>query len=454
MKNLGFVVLLISALLLLFLSTLPIMSAKADHVVIRVPVDYPTIQEAINASSSGSVILVSSGVYHENLVVNKTLTLIGEDRRDTIIDGDGRPGVRVTADGVVVDGFTMQHSDTEALRIDHSDGCTISGNIITLSDLGIRLCGSSFNTISNNIISRRLLSYPPLAACGLCLEGSHNNAIHGNILTYNQVHALSLWSSNQNLIFYNTIENNGLGVWLVYSNSNVIHHNNFINNEWRGYVFEESYSNSWHDGLVGNYWDGYAGLDDGSGDRVPGDGVGDTDLPHLGVDDHPSIRPFTPVPMVWEGTVYPLVLHSNSTVSRLRFVKYRPAPGAHPHWDLSENVTFSVTGAPGTVGHCNITIPKSFLRGEPWKILLNNTDITLQAEIAENQTHTSIYFTYNHGAYNVEIVGTWVVPEFPLKAVLLLFMTLSILAVYFNIRARRYIDVRGEDKKHTNSIPE
>src|SRR5262245_10960853 len=35
----------------------------------NVPVDFPTIQQAINASSSGDVIIVAPGVYPENIVV-------------------------------------------------------------------------------------------------------------------------------------------------------------------------------------------------------------------------------------------------------------------------------------------------------------------------------------------------------------------------------------------------
>ncbi|MHA1583335.1 MAG: hypothetical protein ACTSYM_12685, partial [Candidatus Baldrarchaeia archaeon] len=52
-------------------------SAGVGQEIIRVPVNYSTIQEAINAAASGSIILVSSGVYCENLVIDKDLTLIG-----------------------------------------------------------------------------------------------------------------------------------------------------------------------------------------------------------------------------------------------------------------------------------------------------------------------------------------------------------------------------------------
>jgi hypothetical protein len=43
--------------------------------VIRVPLDYPTIQAAINAAQAHDLVLVSPGTYRENVTITKTLTL-------------------------------------------------------------------------------------------------------------------------------------------------------------------------------------------------------------------------------------------------------------------------------------------------------------------------------------------------------------------------------------------
>ena len=37
---------------------------------------FSSIQDAINASSDGDTVFVYSGTYHENIIVNKTITLI------------------------------------------------------------------------------------------------------------------------------------------------------------------------------------------------------------------------------------------------------------------------------------------------------------------------------------------------------------------------------------------
>ena len=101
--------------------------------MIVVPDDYPTIQEAINNANEGDTIFVSSGTYYEHVVVNKdNLTLIGEDRDNTVIDGSGS-------------GIVVEISRTQI---------NFSGFSIQRGEKGIYLSSSSgFNTISNNTIT-------------------------------------------------------------------------------------------------------------------------------------------------------------------------------------------------------------------------------------------------------------------------------------------------------------
>jgi len=392
-------------------------SAGARQEIIRVPADYSTIQEAINVAASGSIILVSSGVYRENLVIDKDLTLIGEDRLSTIIDGN-RAGivVYIKANRVVVNGFTVRNG-TEGVYIDHSNGCVISNNIITSNWYsGIFLNKSSSNVIYDNLISMNGASPPSggiVVGEGIVLSYSNDNVINNNRLIRNIVRGISFYYSNDNLIVNNTIEASNSNIQLIDAQNNTIHHNNFFSS-WSHVDIIGSSSNIWDDGSIGNYWDDYTGLDDGSNGRIAGDGVGDTDLPHLGVDNYPLINPLGPIPVVWENKEYPVTLISNFTVSKFCFVQ------------TEKKITFKVRGANATVGFCNITIPRNLLRGDPWKILLNTTDITSEAIITENQTYTLIHFTCsNSGTFNVQIIGTWVIPELPSTITLSLFMVFS-----------------------------
>ena len=53
---------------------------------LNIPPDYQKIQQAINHANSGDTIFIHNGTYFENVVVNKSLSLIGENQNTTIID--------------------------------------------------------------------------------------------------------------------------------------------------------------------------------------------------------------------------------------------------------------------------------------------------------------------------------------------------------------------------------
>ena len=65
-------------------------TAKGDTLYVggSGPNNYTKIQDAINDSSDGDTVIVYNGTYYENVVVDKSISLIGEDRDTTIIDGN------------------------------------------------------------------------------------------------------------------------------------------------------------------------------------------------------------------------------------------------------------------------------------------------------------------------------------------------------------------------------
>jgi parallel beta-helix repeat protein len=98
--------------------------------------------------------------------------------------------------------------------------------------------------------------------------------------------------SYSNTIIGSKVSNNSVGIYQRNSNTSIICHNNFINNT--NQVERYQSSNTWDDGAgKGNHWSDYTGLDNGSGGRIAGDGVGDTLLPHQGVDWYPLMNPWT-----------------------------------------------------------------------------------------------------------------------------------------------------------------
>ncbi len=67
----------------------------------RVPGDYPTIQDAVDAADPGDLVLIAPGIYREAVVVRTpSLVIRGEDRNTTILDGgfELTNGIQVVAD--------------------------------------------------------------------------------------------------------------------------------------------------------------------------------------------------------------------------------------------------------------------------------------------------------------------------------------------------------------------
>lgn len=104
------ILLLVLSLILVSIPELEIVEAESRTLV--VPDNYSTIQEAIGGASEGDTIFVKRGTYHEHLQIDKSLSLVGEDRETTIIDGDNvGQVVKITAcDRVNMTGFTIRNS--------------------------------------------------------------------------------------------------------------------------------------------------------------------------------------------------------------------------------------------------------------------------------------------------------------------------------------------------------
>lgn len=91
--------------------TLSAPPAQFAH-VLHVPVDKPTIQAAVDAAQAGDLVLVAPGVYHEAVrICTADLTIRGEDRNKTILDGQSKltNGFTVLADNVIIENMTAHH---------------------------------------------------------------------------------------------------------------------------------------------------------------------------------------------------------------------------------------------------------------------------------------------------------------------------------------------------------
>jgi plastocyanin len=86
--------------------------ATATGVTRRVPQDYPTIQNGVDAANPGDLVLIDKGEYRETVfVTTPSITLRGVDRNAVILDGkfEMGTGIMVGGNGVVIENMTARN---------------------------------------------------------------------------------------------------------------------------------------------------------------------------------------------------------------------------------------------------------------------------------------------------------------------------------------------------------
>ncbi|UCH31693.1 MAG: right-handed parallel beta-helix repeat-containing protein [Candidatus Bathyarchaeota archaeon] len=343
--------LLLSSLFAFSMNTQPV---RTQPITIIVPDEYLTIQEAIDAASSGDTVFVRNGTYIENVFINKSLSLVGESKEATIIDGNGTGNV-VTGDyevdNVTICGFTLQNSNRtrgRGISIESSNYYwAISGNIIKDCGGGIRLHRPSINNvISGNLIADNIFG---ISAGRIAI----NLSIIDNVFIYNSV-GIAISEGSENLVSNNTMLHGEYAIVTIHSwgdevftNNNIInctygfslhdsmydpteceiYHNNLIDVETS--VLEGWEINLWDNGYPsgGNYWSNHNASDMFSGpyqNESGSDGIADT--PYY-QDQYPLMAPINYSP--WDVTLDGYVGIEDIVLVAEHFASY---PG-HPRWN-------------------------------------------------------------------------------------------------------------------------
>jgi parallel beta-helix repeat protein len=170
---------------------------------------YTSIQDAIDNSSDGDIVFVFTGIYNENLVINKSINLTGETRDTTIIDGDNKWNVvKLTADWINISGFTVKNGSAglAGILLDNASNCNIINNDVSYSRVGISLNSSSYNNIINNNVYQN-------SRYGISLTSSPNK----NVTNTKNEYGIFLESSPDNNITYNDVVSNIAGLYSRFS---------------------------------------------------------------------------------------------------------------------------------------------------------------------------------------------------------------------------------------------
>lgn len=305
---------------------------EASPATIVVPDDQPTIQQGADAADPGDTVLVRAGTYYEHVVIDKSLTLQGEGRDMTTIDGGGDGVViHLEADHVTIAGLTVING-RRAILVHGSEAVVITNNrffqhyeaavslvdsnnvILDGNEIHDSQFGASTSQISNTLIANNEVHHNDLA--GIYTSNSHELVVAGNKVHHHSSLEGGIrvsWGSDGVIVERNCVYANRRGIALandaansivrdniVWQNdegiygspsciNNAIYHNDLIDNTVQAWA--RNSWNTWDDGYPsgGNYWSDYSGVDNFSGpsQNVPGsDGMGDTPYTFSGDQDN------------------------------------------------------------------------------------------------------------------------------------------------------------------------
>lgn len=244
------------------------------------PNNYTKIQDAINAAGDWDTVFVYSGIYEENLIISKSTNLSGEDRYNTIIEGNGT-AVTVQSSGLAIKNFSIRSSGTNyndsCIFINEGERVLVEKNIISGNRCrGISLVSSSHCTISNNILknnsyegisieggsSSNNISYNTIISgiSGIYIDSSDYQTVIGNRIS-DCSKGVELTECSGNTVTGNNITNNMEGLFSYYATKNKIQRNNFISNERNA-----RFARFFHVGFMApdkwneNYWDDWMNI--------------------------------------------------------------------------------------------------------------------------------------------------------------------------------------------------
>ncbi len=170
--------------------------------------NYKTIGEAVVAASNGDTIYVKPGTYNEEVLLNKSLSLmpLSGEKDPVVIRGDGKKtGIAISAEGCTLEGLTLENFTGPGISI-QSSGNTVSKNKFEQDNPAILISNSQRNSVTKNIMQD--------CRGGVALrDNSSDNNIQENEINGGDV-SIFLWNVGKNSIVNNHATGSTWGIWV------------------------------------------------------------------------------------------------------------------------------------------------------------------------------------------------------------------------------------------------
>ncbi len=195
--------------------------------------DQRTIARTLLGANDGDTVVVTSGVHHEHLVIDKRVRLVG--RPGAVIDGtDEGTVVRIEAPGVELRGLTVRNSgstyttEDAGIRIDHAADVRIVDTRIEDTLFGVFVVNGNHCDIEGaTVIGKDLPAVR--RGDGIRLWYSSGCRLIGNHIERSR--DLVIWYSADTAVEDNTVRTSRYGLHYMYSDNNVFRRNRFEDNQ-------------------------------------------------------------------------------------------------------------------------------------------------------------------------------------------------------------------------------
>ncbi len=188
------------------------------------------LQEAIDKAPSGSILKLPKGIYRGSVVIDKPLSIIGQEK-GVIIDAQNLGTViTINSSFVTLKNLTIINSGDRHERLDGAIKITKSSQC-EISHCTIKNClfGIDMQMVNNSIISHNTITSKDfklgLRGDGLRLWYSNNNIIKKNSLIKSR--DMVIWYSHGNKVIENYGRDNRYSLHFMYAGKNLIKNNTY-----------------------------------------------------------------------------------------------------------------------------------------------------------------------------------------------------------------------------------